>query len=276
MQAGVTVAFYGVRGSTPCSCASHAQIGGNTSCVVVTREGEPAIVLDVGTGLRFYGCDLAGAPFDGTMLVTHLHWDHIQGLPFFAPLLHPESTTRLIGPPETNAGFAESLGGILCPPYFPVTLDQLAGSVQIDDLWADSIQHGTATITAAPVPHTGRTNGYRIDWGDCSIAYVPDHQEPIDGGPVADSVLELADGVDLLIHDAQFTPELLAARPDWGHATPEFAVRVAREAGAARLALHHHDPLHDDDMVNAMATDAAMLDDGIEVFAAAEGMKVSL
>ena len=106
MEAGSTnVTFYGVRGSTPCHCASMARFGGNTACVVIEPEGEAPIVLDAGTGLRFFGLGLNGEPFDGTMLITHLHWDHVQGMPFFPPFLDANSTTTVLGPPEPDQSF---------------------------------------------------------------------------------------------------------------------------------------------------------------------------
>ncbi len=276
VQAGVTVSFFGVRGSTPCACSTLSRYGGNTSCVVVQREGEDPIVCDVGTGLRFYGLDLGTGSFTGTILVSHLHWDHVQGLPFFPQLLDPGSKIELLGPPEDDLSFGEAFSDFVRPPYFPVSLDHLAGQVSFSDFASETRSVGSARVTAADVPHSGRTNGYRIEWDDLAVAYIPDHQQPADESQIADSVLELADGVDLLIHDSQFTPELLSVRQDWGHCTPAYAASVAAKAGVGQLALFHHDPLHDDDMVDRLEAEARSWDMPFEIFAAAEGMKLSL
>ena len=276
MEVGVTVRFFGVRGSTPCSCSSLQRYGGNTSCVVVQREGEAPIVLDAGTGIRFFGCNHGAGPFEGTILISHLHWDHIQGLPFFGPLLHPDTKVTLAGPPEANESFRAAFGRCLCPPFFPITLDDIAGTVDVIDMDRSSLTAGTATIRAARVPHTGRTNGYRIEWPDLAIAYIPDHQETLDDGGVSSEVLDLAAEADLLIHDAQFTPELLAQRAEWGHCTSRFAADVASQAGAKALALFHHDPLSTDDKVAAIEAEAQGWDYNFEIFAAAEGLKLTL
>lgn len=276
MQAGVTVSFFGVRGSTPCACKELARFGGNTSCVVIERDGEAPIICDSGTGLRFYGLSLGSDHFRGTMLVSHLHWDHVQGLPFFPQLLNDKSAVRIIGPPEEDQTFKSALFGFVRPPYFPVDLDVLPGELSFDDCWNESIQVGAATITARSVPHNGRTNGYRVEWDDLSIAYIPDHQEPMNGTDIDPGVLELVDGVDLLIHDSQFTPELLSVRQNWGHCTTRYAARVADAGGAKRLAMFHHDPLHDDSTVDALLEEAQGWDTSCEIVAAAEGMKLSL
>jgi ribonuclease BN (tRNA processing enzyme) len=138
------------------------------------------------------------------------------------------------------------------------------------------MQVGTATVTARSVPHNGRTSGYRIEWDDLSIAYVPDHQQPGDGSYVEPGVLDLAADVDLLIHDSQFTPELLSVRGDWGHCTTRYAATVAETAGAKRLAMFHHDPLHDDDAVDSLVAEAQGWNTSCEIFAASEGLKISL
>lgn len=272
---GVNVSFFGVRGSTPCHCSSMNRFGGNTSCVVIQRQGEAPIVLDAGTGLRFFGLDSGSDQFHGTVLVTHLHWDHVQGLPFFPQLLHPNSSATIYGPPEESSSFEEAISAFVRPPYFPVTLDALPGSVSMKDIWHESAQVGNATVTARSVPHQGRTSGYRIEWDDFSVAYVPDHQQPDDATYVDPGVLELADGVDLLIHDSQFTPELLAKRPDWGHCTPEYAVHVAETAGASTLSLFHHDPLHSDEALDSIFEGIQSMDTNCEIVPAAEGLKLS-
>ena len=274
-QVGTEVTFFGVRGSTPGHSADMARYGGNTSCVVVESAGEAPIVLDAGTGLRIYGLAQSGT-FEGTMLVSHLHWDHVQGLPFFPPFLDPASKTTVWGPPELDMDFATAFNGFLRPPYFPVEVDDLPSSISMRNISDETIQVGGARITAGPVPHNGQTNGYRIEVGGVSIAYIPDHQQSPNGIDVADSVLALADGVDLLIHDAQFTEELLAQRAEWGHCTPAYALRVAELAGAKSLALFHHDPLHDDAMVDGLLEATSAAATSTQVIAACEGLKISL
>lgn len=277
------VKFYGVRGSTPCSCEANQRIGGNTACVVVTGDGFDPIVLDLGTGLRFWGTDIcAAAPstFRATALVSHLHWDHVQGLPFFAPLHKDGSSLHVIGPPQEEHSLEEAFDLFLCPPYFPVTLAQLAGDITFEEAASDPIELGAATVTARDVPHVGPTLGFRIEAGGASIAYVSDHQQPgCQSTNVADSVLELCDGVDLLIHDAQYTDPEFAEKFDWGHCTTDYAVEVAAQCGAKRLALYHHDPSHGDDMVDELTGRAAVASSvrrGAEVFAAAEGLVLDL
>jgi len=253
-----------------------ARYGGNTACVVIEAEGNDPIVLDAGTGLRFFGLDHAKQPFDGALLITHLHWDHVQGLPFFPPFLDPESNATIFGPPEPDMSFETAIGGFMRPPYFPVKIEDLPSNVVMRDLANETVEFGSARITAAPVPHTGATNGYRIDVNGVSIAYVPDHQQPENGTDIADSVLELVDGVDLLIHDAQFTNGLLAQRSDWGHCTPAYALHVAEQANAKNLALFHHDPLHSDVELDELLEQTIDAASKTQVVAAAEGLKINL
>lgn len=279
---GVTVTFYGVRGSTPCSSPDLCGYGGNTSCVVVESEGDDPIVLDLGTGLRNYGLTLEGAadPFRGTMLLTHLHWDHVQGLPFFGPIHHPDAQVKIYGPPEDNEPFATVLGNFMKPPYFPVCCGDLQSDVTLHNAWNESFNVGSATVMARSVPHTGLTNGYRIDVGGVSIAYISDHQEPVDDPTFVDpAVLELAADADLLIHDAQYTPEQFAQRSTWGHCTMKYALEVARQSNAKTLALFHHDPEHTDVRLDALVAETLEMAEvmGVnEVIAAREGESVKL
>lgn len=167
----------------------------------------------------------------------------------------------------------------MTPPFFPVETAQLSATITFDDALDREFRLGDTDVMARPVPHTGTTAGFRVTRNGVSVAYIPDHQEPIDDPThVAPSVLELCRDVDVLIHDAQFTADELAAKADWGHSTPEYAVEVARQAGVKMLVLFHHDPAHDDDMVDEIAQRMAELaaDDPFEVIAAAEGLKLTL
>ncbi len=269
------ISFFGVRGSTPCSCETTMGVGGNTSCVVVEAPGHDPILLDLGTGLRYAGeemCARTVVPSGGTALVTHLHWDHIQGLPFFTPLLRPGSAFRVVGPPQDGT-LREAFEAFIRPPLFPIGLDLLPAELAFEAMDTGSFDLGGITVTVAPVPHVGATNGYRLDHAGGSVAYLPDHQQPVDMVPT-DDVLELCRGVDVLIHDAQYTPEEFERKSTWGHSTPEFALRVAIEAGAERLVLFHHDPVHDDEAVYAMADQlrANAPVDGPEIIVAVEGL----
>ena len=275
----VTIAFYGVRGSTPCSCPELQRYGGNTACVTIETPGQDPIVLDLGTGLRMWGLAL-GRPESLTVhaLVTHLHWDHVQGLPFFKPLQCETTTLNVYGPGEGGESLGECFNRFMSPPFFPIRTKDLPATIEFRDALCSDFSIGDASIMARPVPHTGPTAGYRVTYGDLTVAYVPDHQQPVDTSTVAESVLELCDGVDMLIHDAQLRADEFPDKSDWGHCTPAYAVEVARQSGAKSLVLFHHDPSHDDAELDRMTADACELANaaGIPMLAAAEGLKLTL
>jgi len=275
----VNVTFWGVRGSTPCPCDANKRYGGNTACVSVEAPGQDPILFDLGTGLRFFGESLpADEVFHGISLVTHLHWDHVQGLPFFTPINRPGAHLTICGRHDEGT-LAEAFEDFMRPPYFPVRPGDLCGEITFRDTDDESFKFGRARITAANVPHTGATNGYRVELDGFTIAYISDHQQPTDSEAIEPSVLALCDGADLVIHDAQYEPHEFAVKSDWGHCTVEYAVRVAAEAGAKRLALFHHDPSHGDEIIDRLLLEAKAFAEGTsvtEVIAAAEGTTVAL
>lgn len=249
-------------------------------------EGDDAhrpIVIDFGTGLRFFGLT---QPQDGTFagvgLVSHLHWDHVQGLPFFTPVLAPGASFDVYVPAQADGhDVYDTVRTFLSPPFFPVSIDDLPASFSFHEVRPGTFPLDDNTeVRAAWIPHIGPTVGYRITRGGVSIAYLSDHQQP---GPQASfvdpTVIDLCRGVDLLIHDAQYTDEEFAAHPDWGHCTIDYAVEVAAQSGARRLALFHHDPNHCDEMLDEQGRRAAALAArrGVdEVIVASEGMSLSL
>ncbi len=276
----IDITFYGVRGSTPCACDGTKRYGGNTSCVLVRVDDDKPIILDLGTGLRYLGVRLAKElgeeAFEGTALVSHLHWDHIQGLPFFKPLMHPDATLDLIGPRQERGTLQSAIESFISPPLFPVDVDQLPGTLSYREAQNQTFTIGAATITAAEVAHCGVTNGYRIQNGTGSLAYLSDHQAPMDGSlDVPASVVDLCRDVDVLIHDAQYDNEEFEERIDWGHSTIDFAVSVALASNAKRLILFHHDPSHSDEWIDEAVAHASKLAAGaLEVIPASEGLSL--
>ncbi|HEX2038975.1 MAG TPA: MBL fold metallo-hydrolase [Acidimicrobiales bacterium] len=271
--------FYGVRGSCPCPCEANRRYGGNTASVALEVEGEPPILFDLGTGLRLLA---ASQPHDGTFrgtaLLTHIHWDHVQGLPFFPPVDRPGARLDVYGPAQEGGTLAEVFDDFMRPPYFPVQFSDLRGDIRFHDVLDDDFEVGSAKVKVRPVPHCGPTLGYRVDWQGVSIAYVSDHQAPLGLDTVADAVVELCEGVDLLIHDAQYTPEEFAEKSHWGHCTIDYAVLVARESGVRRLCLFHHDPAHSDDQMDRLLEGARRTGARLgvdEVTAAYEGMTLT-
>lgn len=267
------ITFYGVRGSTPCPTEGNRRYGGNTSCVAVEAAGHDPIVLDLGTGLRLWGETLPlDGSFRGHALVTHVHWDHVQGLPFFMPVLAAGASLDVYGPPVPGSTLHECFRSFVAPPYFPVGIDELPGRITFHDASDTDLGVGDAKVKIRSVPHTGLTNGYRIEQDGGVLTYISDHQMPTDGTfGIAEGVLELADGADLLIHDSQYTPDEFTKKAHWGHCTVDYAVHVAREAGVKTLALFHHDPAHHDGIVDELLASAQrMAGDDFEVIAAAE------
>lgn len=276
----MTVTFHGVRGSAPCHGPSTVRYGGNTSCVSLHVEGEKPILLDLGSGLRYFGhrhAESSDLALDAHALVTHLHWDHIQGLPFFAPMLRPDARLVVRGPvPDDGTSFDSAVRSIIGPPTFPVTLDHFPGTFEFIGVGEETFSLGRFTVTSRKVPHIGATVGYRIEHPGASIAYISDHQQPMDGSKsVPDGVLDLVDGVDLLIHDSQYTPGEFEMKKNWGHCTTEYAVAVAAMAGAKRVALFHHDPDRSDDQLDAVAACTGS-GSGVQVIVAREGMTLSI
>ncbi len=210
------------------------------------------MILDLGTGLRALGQDLSeqsqarSEPLAATVLLSHLHFDHVIGLPFFGPLLLRGAVLDIYGPRPDGMSLETAISDLFRQPYFPVELRQLGGKVTFHEIGDEDFTAGTTKIRARQVPHLGKTLGFRVADGGRSVAYVPDHQAPRDLQAVDDGVLELCDGADLVVHDAQYTNQEFERKWNWGHSTADYAVRVAARAGARRLLLFHHDPSHDD------------------------------
>jgi phosphoribosyl 1,2-cyclic phosphodiesterase len=279
------VTFYGVRGSCPCAGDRYRRVGGNTPCVLVSIEGDPPLVLDLGTGLRALGDVIGpalraeGRPLAANALLTHLHFDHILGLPFFAPLHDPGAVLTVYGPRQDEGSLKEILQAAVQPPFFPVHMADFRGEVSFVDVGDEDLAIGTAKVRARTVPHRGNTLGFRVEADGRALVYVPDHQAPLDRRGVHDGVLELCEGADLLIHDAQYTDEEFVEKSDWGHSTVAYAVRVAAESGAKRLLLFHHDPTHADRDLDRLLSRARRLQDSRrldDVSVASEGMTVDL
>ncbi|HWG72731.1 MAG TPA: MBL fold metallo-hydrolase [Acidimicrobiales bacterium] len=274
------VTFYGVRGSCPSPSEANRRYGGNTASVALLASGHDPIMLDMGTGLRRFGetqpCD---GTFRGSALVTHLHWDHVQGLPFFPPVDRVGAHLDVYGPSQVGGSLAQMFDDVVRPPYFPVRVSDLRGTIAFHEVDDEDLAVGDAKVRVRQVPHTGPTVGYRIERDGAVVVYISDHQEPIGSRDVADSVIELADGADLLIHDAQYRPDEFAEKAHWGHCTAGYALRVAQAACVRTVALFHHDPSHGDDEMDRLLDQATQMSaacGGPEVIAAYEGLCIAL
>jgi phosphoribosyl 1,2-cyclic phosphodiesterase len=283
---GGTVTFYGVRGSTPCDGPELVRYGGNSSCCVLETPGEPPVVFDLGTGVRSYGEALAArgeaAGFEGSVLLTHLHWDHTMGFPFFTPLLCGGRAVDIFGPRQEDGTLGDVFGQLMRQPFFPISPGDLPGDARFQDVGEDDFALHHAKVRSRWVPHTSPTLGFRVESNGIAVAYISDHGPGCtdhDDEFVPTDILDLADGVDLLIHDSQHTAEEYEGKRTWGHCTVDYAVHVAREAGARRLALFHHDPVHTDrdvDKILLHARELVSRRGGPDVIAAAEGCSVDL
>ena len=250
-----------MRGSTPAPGADFARYGGHTSCVAVSLgDAVPALALDAGTGIRRLTPLLRGEAFRGTILLSHLHWDHTHGLPFFSGGDNPAAQVSLVIPAQ-GASAEEVLTRAMSPPHFPIHLSELQGSWTFSSLQTGSHEIEAVSVLALEIPHKGgRTFGYRLDDGHSTLAYLSDHSPlSLGGGPDGlgeyhQAARALADDVDLLIHDAQYTSdELLTTRRRYfGHSAIDYAVGLGRECGARRVLLFHHDPARFDRELDAI------------------------
>jgi phosphoribosyl 1,2-cyclic phosphodiesterase len=276
--------IWGCRGSVPTPGPETVRYGGNTSCVEVTLDDGSALVLDAGTGIRRLGEVLLDR---GTLrlnlLLTHLHLDHLEGLRFFGPLWDDRVTLDIWGPPSPVVGLRERIARSFSPPLFPIDLRDVPARVIFHDVPSEPWTIEGASITATLVVHPGPTVGFRIETGTSSFAYLPDH-EPALAGAIADKPKDwisgamIADGVDVLFHDAQYFEDEYAQRIGWGHSSVADAVSFARTVGARRLLLFHHEPLHSDHSLDRLEERARSLagSNGSGPTLACEGMVVEL
>ncbi len=283
------VRFWGTRGSLAKPGPTTVRYGGNTSCVEVRLADGTLIVLDCGTGAHGLGqalLDSGQGPLRGHLLITHTHWDHIQGFPFFAPLFVPGNEWDLYAPGSGGRQLETTLAGQMEYTYFPVTLAQLDATIRFHDLVESQFAIASARITTQYLNHPALTLGYRLEADGVAVVYAIDHEPHGRGGPQSSMHredqrhVEFLAGADLVIHDAQYTAEEYPRRMGWGHSPAECAVDYALAAGARRLALFHHDPLRDDDAVDRLVAicrqRVAAAGGRLDVFAAAEGQVLEL
>jgi phosphoribosyl 1,2-cyclic phosphodiesterase len=266
--------FWGVRGSAATPGPATLAFGGNTSCVELQAGGE-VVVFDGGTGIRELGLDLLKRATGGTLRIhlflTHFHWDHIQGIPFFAPLYDPRNHVTIYSTSYT-APLKAALNGLMAGPYFPVPFDSLSARVDLVDLGGSSREIGAVTIHAFEANHPQGACGYRMAAGSSSAVYSPDREH---GDARLDRLMvEECRGAGTLVIDSQYTPEEYDSHRGWGHSTWAESARVAREAGVKRLVLFHHDPSHEDAMLEKIQEDARRVFP--ETWVAREGWSVQI
>jgi phosphoribosyl 1,2-cyclic phosphodiesterase len=259
----VNVKVWGARGSIPAPGPETMRYGGNTSCVELTLSDGSTLILDAGTGIRNLGLALVGrepieAPIN--ILLTHLHMDHIQGLMFFAPAFRPESEIIIWGPASPEASLRDRIARYISAPLAPVEVRELPSHVSFREAEPLEWEIGPARIRAQAVNHRGPTLGYRIADGGKSLCYIPDH-EPGLGAPMSEladdwiSGFDLAHDASLLVHDCQYTDLEYPNHLGWGHCPVSDALEFGHRVAAERLLLFHHDPLHSDADLDAIADD---------------------
>jgi phosphoribosyl 1,2-cyclic phosphodiesterase len=286
----LTVRFWGTRGSIPSPGAQTVRYGGNTPCVEVRTQDGDLIILDAGTGIRELGRALIeganGQPIRGDIFLTHAHWDHIQGLPFFAPIFRTGNQFTIWGSKAMETSIGRVLRDQMSPVVFPVTFDQLAATVHVQELADGICLHNRCDVTAFPVRHPGGALAYRFSNGaGRALVYISDNEL----SPSAHyestrswrrDLTEFCRGAGLLVHDTMFTVEEYRQHVGWGHSTYDDAVELALEAEVERLALFHHKPERTDDEVDRRTDEARALvarrGGRLEILAAAEGLTLTV
>jgi phosphoribosyl 1,2-cyclic phosphodiesterase len=284
------VTFWGTRGSIPTPGPATARYGGNTACISVSSGDGRLVILDAGSGLRPLGHELMkqrNGIITADILLSHTHWDHIQGLPFFKPLSARNTSVTIYGAAQEGVPLKEILGRQMDPMVFPIPLNALAASLMVVEIEEGEFETDEFKVCSFRLRHPGTTLGYRLvpHSKGREVAYVTDN-ELGPGGTyevTADwrsRMVEFIAGADTLIHDAMYLDQIIQARAGWGHSTPRQAVDLAREGRCRRLILFHHEPEHDDDALDRLVADtrdyAASVAPGLVVEAAVEGLSFSL
>jgi CheY-like chemotaxis protein len=292
------VRFWGTRGSIATPGPSTHYFGGNTSCVELTTDVGDLLIFDCGTGAHALAVELMSQgdkPINANILLGHMHWDHIQGFPFFSPAFVERNSVAIYGPQGSRGSLQEVLAGQMEFTYFPVELGELPAKISYQDLTEGSHTIGSARVATQFLHHPAMTLGYRVEADGVVVVYLVDHEPFADelwragAEPgLIESILHEGDrqhakfmeGADLVIHDAQYTPEEYVQKKNWGHSTYDYVVQIAAAANVRRVALTHHDPGHDDrfvaDIERRARALALQLGKGLDVFCAYEGCELIL
>ena len=285
------ITFWGVRGSYPVPGAATVKYGGQTSCVEARTASGETVIVDAGTGMRQLGNKLVrehgGKPNHHHVLLSHVHWDHIQGLPFFKPLSSRGTSVSIYGAAQEGVPLKEILGRQMDPMVFPVPLNALAAALTVIEISEGEFEIDDFRICAFRLRHPGTTLGYRLApiAGGREVAYVTDNELGSGGSYEVtpdwrERMVQFVAGADTLIHDAMYPDQIIQARAGWGHSTPRQAVDLAHEGRCRRLILFHHEPEHSDDALDRLLADTRQYAAGVaprlQIEAAAEGMKFAL
>lgn len=278
----MNVTFWGTRGSIPTPGKEYIKYGGNTPCLEVTLGHEDRVlILDAGTGIRPLGLDLMKRleRIHIHLLLTHFHWDHLQGIPFFAPLYSEKCECTFIGYDVLEGNLKKRLQDSVCPPYFPVGFDVFKAEIGFEDRCEGEFTIGEMHIGVVNINHPNGAVGYRIKAGGKTCVYMTDNElNSMD--PVYQKLVDFCEGADLLIHDAQYTPDEYTAKTGWGHSSYVDAVQFAIECDVKRLAHFHHDPEHDDTVVDRMVEKSRRMiqekNSSIKCFGARESLEIEL
>ena len=271
------IQFWGVRGSIAVSGEGFVKFGGNTTCIVIKHK-DTCLIVDGGTGLKAFGDSLKGKPLDATVLFTHVHWDHIQGLPFFSPAFHPHSTIHVHGISRDGWKFSDILASQMTPPTFPISFDVLTGIKSVSDIYCQhTYTFGDLQVESLEQNHPDGVVVYRISADGKSIIFATDVEHG--GEQINQELINFCQGADLLIHDAQYTKEEYygehgPSRRGWGHCMWNEAVQVAQRAQVKQLVLFHHDPSRQDEDILKIEAQAQALFPSTQ--AAYEGLKIEV
>lgn len=257
MDKNIKIKLWGVRGSTPCANPENMRYGGNTTCIQIIVPGKKELIIaDCGTGFRNLGNELESEnnQIKGLVFITHPHWDHLQGFPFFKPFYNPNNSFDVYMPPQHDAGCKEILQGHLSNTFFPVSIDMLEAELNCYTFDNTPVNFNHSSVEYMWANHTVPTAIYKFKIGDKVIVFAPDNELPIDNDPESIAFIEsfksYVEGADVLIHDAQFTYEEHKNRMGWGHSDWETLLEITKDLNIKKLCLTHHDPDHTDDQLD--------------------------
>lgn len=285
-----TLKFWGVRGSIPTPGPATVRYGGNTSCSELQHDGK-LFILDAGSGLRVLGNELlkTGKPISASILISHMHWDHIQGIPFFTPAFIPDNHFIFYGSAEAGKDLPTIIADQMDPTYFPIEMKEMGSTMKFEPLYEGKYDIDGVPVETIYVNHPGNALGYKFHLDDKKLVYISDNEpfptaeknddpeQVLLGEDSNKKLIDFIKDVDVLVHDAQYTQEEYEKKVTWGHSPIEYTVDIAVKARVKKLILFHHDPLHDDDTIDKMLAHAREYakESGanhIEILAASEGL----